>query len=101
MISIFRGLDFVFVYLDDILVASPDHHAHANHFHQVFGRLQNAGLAINKEKSVLGETEVPFLGQLVIGSILTGWFLSQRRLTPSLPCLSLQRKLNYNDFWVV
>ena len=65
MDGIFRGLDFVFVYLDDILIASPDHHAHANHLHQVFGRLQTAGLAINKEKSVLGETEVTFLGHRV------------------------------------
>ena len=65
MDNVFRGLDFVFVYLDDILVASSDTHAHAHHLHQVFGRLQKAGLAINKEKSVLGATEVTFLGHRV------------------------------------
>ena len=65
MDGIFRDLDFVFVYLDDILIASSDRHAHAHHLHQVFGRLQKAGLALNHDKCVLGEREVTFLGHRV------------------------------------
>ena len=65
MDSIFRDLPFVFVYLDDILVASPDHLSHSAHLRQVFTRLQSAGLAINGEKSILGSSDVTFLGHRV------------------------------------
>ena len=34
-----RGLDFVFVYLDDLLVTSPDHATHKKHFKILFMRL--------------------------------------------------------------
>ena len=34
-----RGLDFVFVYLDDLLVTSPDHKTHKKHLRILFVRL--------------------------------------------------------------
>ena len=34
-----RGLDFVFVYLDDLLVTSPDHKTHKKHLQILFARL--------------------------------------------------------------
>ena len=36
-----RGLDFVFVYLDDFLVTSPDHKTHKKHLKILFKRLPN------------------------------------------------------------
>ena len=39
MDSVFRDLPFTFVYLDDILIASPDRQTHAVHLHTVFQRL--------------------------------------------------------------
>lgn len=63
--SIFRGLPFVIVYLDDILVASSSHEEHDKHLRIVLERLRDNGLSINSEKCTFGATEVQFLGYLV------------------------------------
>ena len=42
MDSIFRDLPFTFVYLDDILIASPDRQSHLRHLEAVFRRLHSA-----------------------------------------------------------
>ena len=68
MDSVFRDLPFTFVYLDDILVASPDQDSHAVHLNTVFSRLSDAGLALNADKCVLGASEVTFLGHKVSSS---------------------------------
>ena len=39
-----RGLDFIFVYLDDLLVTSPDHKTHKKHLQILFARLAEYGL---------------------------------------------------------
>ncbi len=54
-----------FCYIDDILVASPDHAAHQQHLRQVLGRLQEAGLVLNIEKSAFAQSSVDFLGHHV------------------------------------
>ena len=51
MDQIFGDLDFVFVYLDDILISSGTEEEHCRHLHEVFGCLSKAGLAINLPKS--------------------------------------------------
>ena len=61
MDGVLRGLPFLFVYLDDILVTSPRLDAHINHIRQLFVRLQDAGLAINRDKCVFGAPSVTFL----------------------------------------
>ena len=68
MNTVLRGVPFGFVYLDDILVASANAHDHARDLRAVLGRLQDAGLAINKSKCVLGAKEVKFLGHRVTAS---------------------------------
>ena len=65
MDGVLRGLDMVFVYLDDILVASSDAKSHREHLHAVLSRLRDAGLAVNLKKCVLGKPEVTFLGHRV------------------------------------
>jgi len=65
MDRILAGLDFVFVYLDDIIVASHSTEEHQQHLHIVFQRLQAAGLVINREKCVFGASEIEFLGHHV------------------------------------
>ncbi|XP_045448264.1 uncharacterized protein K02A2.6-like [Melitaea cinxia] len=57
-----RGLDFVFVYLDDILVFSKDEQQHEHHLRQVFTKLREYGLLVNTAKCVFGVPEVKFLG---------------------------------------
>lgn len=60
-----RGLDFVYVYTDDILVASGSEEEHRGHLTQLFRRLIEYGVMINLAKCVLGEAVVTFLGHLV------------------------------------
>ena len=65
MDKVVRGLDFVVVYIDDILVASSSHQQHAEHLHQLLGRLQDHGLKIHPTKCVFGASSVDFLGHRV------------------------------------
>ncbi|GFX32467.1 retrovirus-related Pol polyprotein from transposon opus [Trichonephila clavipes] len=46
------GLEFVFLYLDDILVASENEEHHKTHLKLVFDRLQKHGLRVNISKSL-------------------------------------------------
>ncbi|GFT77218.1 retrovirus-related Pol polyprotein from transposon 297 [Trichonephila clavipes] len=59
------GLEFVFPYLDDILVASETEEEHKTHLKLVFDRLQKHGLRVNISKSTLGVTHLVFLGYLI------------------------------------
>ncbi|XP_025997554.2 uncharacterized protein LOC113005865 [Solenopsis invicta] len=60
-----QDLDFVFVYIDDILIASSSEEEHKNHLRIVFQRLKKYGLFINPTKCTLGAQEVTFLGHVV------------------------------------
>ncbi|GFW56771.1 retrovirus-related Pol polyprotein from transposon opus [Trichonephila clavipes] len=59
------GLEFVFPYLDDILVASENEQQHKTHLKLAFDRLQKHGLRVNIFKSTLGVTHLEFLGYLI------------------------------------
>ncbi len=65
MDEIFAGLPFVFVYLDDILVASRTRAEHRRHLKEVFARLKTHGLVINREKCVFYADQVEYLGHVV------------------------------------
>ena len=102
MDSVFRDLPFTFVYLDDILIASPDHHTHAFHLRTVFQRLCDAGLALNADKCVLGAAEVTFLGHRVSSSGLVPIpaKLDSIRSMPLPPTkVALQRYLGCINFY--
>lgn len=57
-----HGLDFVFPYLDDILIASASNEEHEGHLKMLMKRLAEYGLRINMSKSVFGVQELGFLG---------------------------------------
>ena len=59
MDQVLRGLPFCFVYLDDLLIASPDMNTHLQHLRQVFQLLSDNGILINAQKS---EFAVPSSG---------------------------------------
>lgn len=63
--DVVRGLDFCFVYLDDILVFSRDTEEHHRHLRLLFERLDDHGLLVNIQKSTLGTSVVHFLGHEV------------------------------------
>ncbi|ROT83867.1 hypothetical protein C7M84_022949 [Penaeus vannamei] len=60
-----RGLEGVFAYIDDILVASTSEADHARHLCALFGRLQEAGVVINPGKCQFGVASLSFLGHIV------------------------------------
>ena len=65
MDGILRDIDFTFVYIDDILVASRSHEEHLDHLQRLFKLLSANGLVVNKAKCVLGVNELDFLGHRV------------------------------------
>ncbi len=62
---ILQGLDFVYVYIDDVLVASHNQEQHLNHLKEVFTRFQQFGIIINPQKCLLSVPELQFLGHQV------------------------------------
>ena len=68
MDTVFQGMVFVFVYLDDILVASNSAAEHLTHPHQVFAQLRQHGLVVNAAKCLFGQSEIDFLGHRINSS---------------------------------
>jgi hypothetical protein len=68
MDQLFFDLPCVFVYLDDLLVASRSAAEHKSHLRQVLQQLQANGLVINKEKCVFGRASLEILGHKVQSS---------------------------------
>ena len=65
MDQILGDLPHSFVYVDDILVASRTAEEHRQHLHEVFARLRDAGLTVNADKCIFGQSSVEFLGHQV------------------------------------
>ncbi|BHF86038.1 hypothetical protein SprV_ctg2602921700 [Sparganum proliferum] len=62
---VLRGLPFVYVYIDDVLVASPDVEEHLQHLTLLFDRFQQFGVTLHPAKCILGATSLEFLGHLI------------------------------------
>ncbi len=65
MDTLLGNLPFAFVYLNNILVASPSKVLHRRHLCQVFSLLEQNGLVVNTDKCVFGQTSIEFLGHLI------------------------------------
>ena len=65
MDQIFNGQGFVFIYIDDILVANKSRKEHIPHLKEVLNRLRLAGLVLNLPKCTFGHSSMDFLGHLV------------------------------------
>ncbi|BHF61290.1 hypothetical protein SprV_0100426300 [Sparganum proliferum] len=63
--QVLRGLDFVYAYIDDLLVASTDAAEHEVHIRQLFERLNSFGVEINAAKCEFGVPSLIFLGHEV------------------------------------
>ena len=62
MDRIFRQIDCVFIYLDDILIFSDDEPSHKKDIDTVFKILQENNLKISLSKSIFNVTSLDFLG---------------------------------------
>ena len=65
MDTVCRGLTFLYVYLDDILIFSKSKEEHLDHLKQLFERLQSHGLIISPQKCKFGVSQIEFLGHMV------------------------------------
>ena len=65
MDEVLAGVPHIFVYLDDILVASETREQHVQDLERVLRRLQQHGLVLNGEKCAFFATSVSYLGHLV------------------------------------
>ena len=61
MDTVCQGLDFAFVYIDDILIASKDTVMHKEHLHLLFQRLCEYSLVIDVSKNQFGHDTIDFL----------------------------------------
>ena len=102
MDKILGGLPFAFVYVDDILVASPDPATHVVHLRQVLSRLRDAGMVINPKKCELGKSFIEILGHLVSSagiSPLSSSISAVRDFPPPSNQCELQRFLRMINFY--
>lgn len=59
---------YCFAYLDDLIICTPDFETHLQVLEQIFQRLIEAGLTVNKEKCVFCRSELRYLGYVVNSS---------------------------------
>eukprot|EP00794_Sanderia_malayensis_P013556 gene13556-biopygen10821 len=60
--EVLRSLDFVFAYIDDLLIASSSEEEHLMHLQLLFQRLTEYGVVIHPTKCVFGVSSLEFLG---------------------------------------
>jgi hypothetical protein len=98
MDSLLGNLPFAFVYLDDILVASPSSAEHHRHLSTVFSLLQDNGLVINADKCTFGHASMEFLGHH-IGPLASSLCLPACRPLPSSLAPTTVRRLQAFNFY--
>ena len=63
--QVLRVLNFVYAYIDDLLIASVDQEEHLEHLRLVSERLLQHGIVINPSKCQFGVTSLEFLGHYI------------------------------------
>ena len=103
MDSVCNSLDHVFVYLDDILVASPTPQTHhQQHLRQLFQRLGNYGLVINVDECEFARSHLDFLGHSIDktgATLLPASVEAIRDFPRPLPTKDVQRFLGMVNFY--
>ncbi len=65
MDMVLSGLDFIFIYLDDVIIASQSEEDHIQHLRILFHRLSDATLVIKSKNCVFRVAAMEFLGHHV------------------------------------
>ena len=71
MRKLFRGLDRIESYIDNLIVYREDWDTHLQVLDELLRRLQQARLAVRRTKCLFGSKSVEFLGHLVGGDCIT------------------------------
>ena len=90
--EVLHGLPFVYVYIDDLLVASATQEEHLEHLRLVLERLQDHGILINAAKSTFGVPALDFLGHHVDATGIRPLAVRVQAIR-DFPLPSTQRKL--------
>ncbi|BHF62917.1 hypothetical protein SprV_0200590600 [Sparganum proliferum] len=99
---VLRGLPFVYVYIDDVLVASRDVEEHLQHLTLLFDRFQQFGVTLHPAKCILGATSLEFLGHLIDSNgirPLPSKVAAIRDFSPPTSKRQLQRFLGMVNFY--
>ena len=102
MDQILGDLPRVYVYIDDILVASENPEQHLKDLEEVFKTLSANGLVIQRSKCVLGVSELEFLGYQVNSTGITPLpdrVVAIRATTPPTSVKELQRFLGMVGYY--
>ncbi|CAH8649684.1 unnamed protein product [Schistosoma intercalatum] len=65
MDDVTRGLDFVFAYIDDVLIARSSLEEHIKHVQTLFDRFKKHGVVINPSKCIFAVPALEFLGHYI------------------------------------
>ena len=65
MDEILSDLEFAFIYMDDVLIASRSMEEHTEHFRVLFRRLADHDLVLSPAKCQFGQSRIEFLGHTV------------------------------------
>lgn len=65
MNSVLSDLDYVFVYMDDVVIASKLKEEHRQYVNEVFRRMDKHSITINLAKCEFGRSQIEFLGYLI------------------------------------
>ncbi|XP_039763949.1 uncharacterized protein LOC120636507 [Pararge aegeria] len=65
METLLSGLDGVSVWLDDVCITGPTKEIHLSRLKEVLGKLQEAGLRLQKDKCVFFQNSVTYLGYVI------------------------------------
>lgn len=60
--TVLQDLDFLFNYVDDVIIASENEEQHREHLRKVFERFNEFGITINFSKCSFGKDKLEFLG---------------------------------------
>ena len=102
MDTIFRGVECVFIYLDDILVSSDTQEQHYADLEKVLRILHEHNLRISLDKCVFDQPEIDFLGYLVTPAGIrppTNKVTDIAKLQPPKNSTSLRRFLGMVGFY--
>ena len=65
MDEVLPGFDFVYAYIDDLLIASSSESEHLDHLELVFTHFSEYGRVINPAECVFGALSIDFLGHKI------------------------------------
>ena len=102
MDNVTSWLEGVFVYLDDVLVASTSPAQHEKDLKQLFDTLKRFGLVLNVSKCIFGVSQLEFLGLTVSArgiSLPPSKFQAVQRFEQPQTVKSLQRFLGLVNFY--